>query len=88
MSDKIIINLKNLNDYQRGFIDATLNAMQGNRPSPEMENDRVNIAWNQGIAKGKAEEREAIVAWLSGPLNSRYLAELIENGEHLGDDDE
>lgn len=72
------------------------------RPSPEMENDRVNIAWNQGIAKGKAEERQAIVKWLreEGEIqvaeNNQYpedtteywLAKFIENGEHLEDNNE
>lgn len=49
-----------------------------------------NWAYSDGQRDGAENEREAIVAWLRqcGDVSGRYLAVDIENGTHLGGDDE
>lgn len=44
---------------------------------------------NADYERGREDERAAIVAWLSKPgLFLSGVAEVIERGEHLRDDDE
>ncbi len=63
-----------------------------NTDEPSLK-DRWRRAWDDGhdcgVQCGTSEERAAIVAWLSKPgLFLSGVAEVIERGEHLRDDDE
>ena len=63
-----------------------------NTDEPSLK-DRWRRAWDEGhdcgVECGSSEERAAIVAWLSKPgLFLSGVAEVIERGEHLRDDDE
>ncbi len=97
----MIVNLSNLSVGQRAYLNGILSKVQ--RPSPEMEADRVNIAWHQGIAKGKAEERQAIIDHLRSErwgvctedqqeccwyCTRLQASEAIERGQHLEGDNE
>ena len=56
--------------------------------SPPTTPTSAGVPWSTLVEVGRREEREAIIAWLEDPRNSRYLAERIERGDHLRGDDE